>query len=56
MNSPGHRSNILNDSYQYIGCGAYTGKFNEWAHAIVATQNFSATDAPPSQEVVIDYR
>ncbi|WP_250631349.1 CAP domain-containing protein [Rhodoflexus caldus] len=56
MNSPGHRRNILNGSYQYIGCGAYTGKFDGWANAIVATQNFSATDAPPSQEVVIDYR
>lgn len=56
MNSPGHRRNILNGSYQYIGCGAYIGNLDGRSNAIVATQNFADRDAPASQEVVIDYK
>ncbi|MDW8205816.1 MAG: CAP domain-containing protein, partial [Cytophagales bacterium] len=51
MNSPGHRQNILSSHYQYLGCGAYVGKYST-----VATQNFSDRDAPASKEIVIDYR
>jgi uncharacterized protein YkwD len=56
MESPGHRRNILNGSYQYIGCGVYVGNLEGWSNAIVATQNFADRDAPASQEVVIDYK
>jgi len=56
MDSPGHRSNILNESYKYLGCGAYIGKYKGWSEKIKATQNFSTTDAPNSKEIVIDYK
>ncbi len=40
MNSPGHRANILDDAYRFLGCGGYTAKGTDFK----ATQNFSETD------------
>lgn len=44
MNSPGHRANILNPDYEYIGIGIEEGDFNGW-DAVMVTQNFASTDA-----------
>ena len=44
MNSPGHRINILNPKYHYLGCGAYhyiNSKFYN-IDMFKATQNFSS--------------
>lgn len=49
MNSPGHRANILNPNFRYIGIGIEEGDFNGW-DAVIVTQNFAATSAP----VVLD--
>ncbi|CUK00234.1 Cysteine-rich secretory protein family protein [Ruegeria denitrificans] len=49
MNSPGHRANILNPDYEYIGIGIEEGDYNGW-DAVMVTQNFATTDA----EVVLD--
>jgi serralysin len=40
MNSPGHKANILNGSYQEIGIGFQTGGYLTWDAAFV-TQNFA---------------
>ncbi|WP_170762125.1 CAP domain-containing protein [Ruegeria lacuscaerulensis] len=45
MNSPGHRANILNPDFEYIGIGIETGNFNGW-NAVMVTQNFAKTSAP----------
>ncbi|MCL6283288.1 CAP domain-containing protein [Ruegeria sp. 2012CJ41-6] len=44
MNSPGHRANILNPDYKYIGIGVEDGDLNGW-DAVMVTQNFATTDA-----------
>ncbi|SLN51552.1 CAP domain-containing protein [Ruegeria meonggei] len=49
MNSPGHRANILNPDYEYIGIGIEEGDFNGW-DAVMVTQNFATTDG----QVVLD--
>lgn len=52
MNSPGHRSNILNPSLDYIGIGIEIGEYNGGTWAMV-TQKFASTsgsvdlDTPP---------
>ncbi|WP_050603990.1 CAP domain-containing protein [Ruegeria sp. 6PALISEP08] len=67
MNSPGHRANILNPDFEYIGIGIETGDMQGF-DAVMVTQNFAATDAavmldngntpvppvptPPTEEVV----
>lgn len=58
MKSSGHRRNILNKSYTYMGCGAFIMLKSPERNftRVYATQNFSDTDAPASQEVEIDYR
>jgi uncharacterized protein YkwD len=38
MNSPGHKANILNGTYTYLGVGVWYGT----NHKIIATQNFIA--------------
>jgi uncharacterized protein YkwD len=49
MESPGHRDNILNRAYRYLGCGAYyhearsTNRFLRF----MCTQNFSSQPAQP---------
>ncbi|MFY2823744.1 CAP domain-containing protein [Ruegeria sp. MALMAid1280] len=43
MNSPGHRANILNPDYEYIGIGIEEGNYNGW-DAVMVTQNFATTD------------
>lgn len=40
MNSPGHKANILNGTYQEIGIGFQTGGYQSWDAAFV-TQNFA---------------
>lgn len=55
MNSPGHRRNILNGSYHYLGCGVYSGKVLGH-NGVIAVQNFSDRDAPSSVNTVIDYK
>jgi serralysin len=40
MNSPGHKANILNDTYREIGIGFKTGEYDGWDGAF-ATQNFA---------------
>ncbi len=47
MNSPGHRENILNPAYQFLGCGAYLTEsdfsiFDTPFYKIKSTQNFAA--------------
>tara|TARA_B100001758_G_C18380538_1_gene596956 strand:- start:222 stop:842 length:621 start_codon:yes stop_codon:yes gene_type:complete len=44
MKSSGHRENILNDKYNYLGCGVYYYKNLEWKGYfwVKATQNFSS--------------
>ncbi len=49
MNSPGHRANILNPDFEYIGIGVETGSMQGF-DAVMVTQNFAATDA----EVMLD--
>ncbi|WP_372574167.1 CAP domain-containing protein [Ruegeria jejuensis] len=44
MNSPGHRANILNPDFKYIGIGVEDGDLNGW-DAVMVTQNFAKTDA-----------
>ncbi len=44
MNSPGHRANILNSDYQYVGCGGFAYSEDMLGHPFYrmkATQNFS---------------
>ncbi len=45
MNSPGHRANILNPDYEYIGIGIESGDFKGW-DGVIVTQNFAKTGAP----------
>jgi uncharacterized protein YkwD len=40
MHSPGHRANILDSDFIYLGCGAYYYFKN--LHSFKATQNFSS--------------
>ena len=49
MDSPGHRANILNPDFKYIGIGIERGDMQGY-DAVVVTQNFATTDA----EVVLD--
>jgi len=49
MNSPGHRANILNPDFKYIGIGVETGDVQGF-DAVMVTQNFATTDA----EVMLD--
>jgi len=49
MDSPGHRANILNPDYDYIGIGIEEGDYDGW-DAVMVTQNFASTDA----QVVLD--
>jgi uncharacterized protein YkwD len=44
MESPGHKSNILDPTYKFIGCGAYQFIDPEWEDLIwvISTQNFSS--------------
>ncbi|UWR03333.1 hypothetical protein K3740_01070 [Ruegeria conchae] len=65
MNSPGHRANILNPDFKYIGIGIEEGDMQGF-DAVMVTQNFAATQgevdldnggttppvAPPAEEVV----
>ncbi len=44
MNSPGHRANILNPDFRYIGIGIETGDMQGY-DAVMVTQNFAATSA-----------
>ncbi len=44
MNSPGHRANILNPSFEEIGIGIERGDFENF-DSVMVTQNFGATDA-----------
>jgi uncharacterized protein YkwD len=43
MNSAGHKKNILNPAYNYLGCGAYHYVNPEWTEYfwVKSTQNFS---------------
>ena len=48
MNSPGHRANILNPDFQYIGIGLENGDFTHGAFtydSLMVTQNFARTTA-----------
>ena len=47
MKSPGHRVNILNQAYRYLGCGAFHYINREWLDYfwVKSTQNFSSSDA-----------
>ena len=47
MNSSGHRSNILNPNFKYLGCGAWPYKNPEWPNYewFKSTQSFSDRDA-----------
>lgn len=44
MNSPGHRANILNPDFDYIGIGISVGEYDGWT-GIFVTQNFARTGA-----------
>lgn len=44
MNSPGHRANILRDSFELVGIGIEIGEYNGWT-AVMITQNFATTSA-----------
>lgn len=51
MNSPGHRKNILNHEYLYLGCGcaAYSQNSNGFQFVYIKlTQNFGGTPFVPS--------
>ncbi|WP_170474768.1 CAP domain-containing protein [Ruegeria arenilitoris] len=45
MSSPGHRANILNPDFRYIGIGIETGDMRGY-DAVMVTQNFATTSAP----------
>lgn len=45
MNSPSHRENILNPSFEEIGIGIELGNMQGWDAAVV-TQNFGLSSAP----------
>ncbi|RBW52198.1 CAP domain-containing protein, partial [Ruegeria sp. A3M17] len=49
MNSPGHRANILNPDFKFIGIGIETGDMQGF-DAVMVTQNFAATQG----EVMLD--
>ena len=42
MNSPGHRANILNPNFEYVGIGIERGDFKGW-DGVIVTQNFART-------------
>ena len=42
MNSPGHKANILNDTFRQVGLGFEVGEFQGWQGAFI-TQNFGKT-------------
>jgi len=46
MNSEGHKKNILNSNYNYLGCGTYYYKNVEWKEYfwVKSTQTFSSTN------------
>src|SRR5215208_2812154 len=46
MDSPGHRTNLLNDTYREIGIGFATGHYQRWDSAFV-TQDFARTITGP---------
>ncbi len=48
MGSPGHKRNILDKDFKYLGCSAYYYKDPEWVDLFIAksTQNFSSNDIP----------
>ena len=48
MASPGHKRNILDKDFKYLGCGSYYYKDPEWVDLFNAksTQNFSSNDIP----------
>lgn len=51
MNSPGHRANILNPNYLYLGCGSAPYENNIGSYSITyfkLTQNFGGELVPPS--------
>lgn len=51
MNSPGHRANIMNPDYQYLGCGCapYEDKQEDYSITYFKlTQNFGGELVPPS--------
>lgn len=43
MNSPGHRANLLNAAYDYVGIGIEIGEF-DGHEVIMVTQNFAYTE------------
>lgn len=54
MDSPGHKANILRESFDYIGIGIELGYYTEGGttyHVLMATQNFGAT----SESVLLDW-
>ena len=54
MNSPGHKANILRESFDYIGIGIEVGFYTEGGvtyQVLMATQNFGAT----SETVLLDW-
>lgn len=53
MNSPGHRANLLNASYEYIGIGIEVGEYNGATWAFV-TQNFGWTSGSVDLDVGLD--
>ena len=42
MNSPGHRANILNVTFDYVGIGIVEGNFDGF-ESVMVTQNFAST-------------
>jgi serralysin len=44
MNSSGHRANILNPNFDFIGIGIENGDYKGW-DAVMVTQNFATTGA-----------
>ena len=53
MNSSGHRANLLNASYDYIGIGIEVGEYNGATWAFV-TQNFGRTGGSVDLDVASD--
>ncbi|MEN7548919.1 CAP domain-containing protein [Rapidithrix thailandica] len=51
MNSPGHRANILDRNYRYLGCGTYLDKVRKKDQPpyFKTTQNFSSDDPTVAQ-------
>jgi hypothetical protein len=45
MNSPGHRANLLNPNFDYVGIGVEVGEYRGW-EAVMVTQVFARTGAP----------